>query len=295
MTAVTGENSRPNIRSGARWRKGMSPPESCRGLARLLIVLVGAALTVVVSAQPASGQPVSAQAASVFRGQVVADSSFDPLPGAQITLVELDKSIDVGADGEFRFTGLPAGEVTVRVRMVGYTPQSVRVRIGADSLVRDFLLKRIAPLLPNVAVTAKEEPRVPANLIEFERRRLRGEGRYITPQQMERERGRKMSDVLRKVPGIYLHRLPGGGYTVGSSRGTISIVRRPQGICFATIVLDGIVIFVDRPGTAPMVIDDIKTEEIAAVEYYPGGARMPPELNGSTSACGVLAFYTRIE
>ncbi len=281
MTGEVGENSRPNIYQRSRIRKPLTRA-FVSGLA---------ALTVVAFAV----QPGHAQTGRVFRGQVVADSSFDPLPGAQVTLIELDKSIDVGADGEFRFADVPPGEVTVRVRMVGYTPQSTRVRIGADSLVRDFLLRRVAPLLPNVAVTAKEEPRVPAHLIEFERRRLRGEGRYITPEQMTRERGRKMSDVLRKRPGIYLHRLPNGALVVGSSRGTISIVRRPQGVCFATIVLDGIPISVDRPGTPPMAIDDIKTDEIAAIEYYPGGARMPPELNGSASACGVLAFSTRIE
>lgn len=289
MTGVT-TNSRPNIRSRTAVGKGMPFPPPGPVFKNIL-----ANLFVLAIALAATAREGSAQAGGIFRGQVVADSSFDPLPGAQVALVELDKSIDVGVDGEFRFAGLPTGEVTVRVRMVGYTPQSVRVRIGPDSLVRDFLLVRIAPVLPNVAVTAKEEPRVPANLIEFERRRLKGEGRFFTPQQMERERGRKMSDVLRKMPGIYLHRLQGGAFAVGSARGTMSIARRAQGICFATIVLDGIVISVDRPGTPPMPIDDIKTEEIAAVEYYPGGARMPPELNGSTSACGVLAFYTRIE
>ena len=283
---MTGDGSHLNIRFGAQVRKGRRPG---RGRLRALAVAL-AAVSVAVPGGDAGAQP-----GGVFRGQVVADSSFDPLPGAQVTLVELDRSADAGSDGEFRFAGLPAGDVTVRIRMVGYTPQSIRVRIGADSLVRDFLLVRIAPVLPIVAVTAKAERRIPANLIEFERRRLSGEGRYVGPEQMERERGRKMSDVLRKVPGIYLHRLAGGGMVVGSSRGTISIARRPQGVCFATIVFDGIVISADRPGTGPMVIDEIKPDEIAAIEYYPGGARMPPELNGSTSACGVLAFWTRIE
>jgi hypothetical protein len=282
---MTEESSRRNIDLMAGGRK-----------TRVVRVWWRVAVLVLVLVLTGWTRPITAQGGSVFRGQIVADSSFDPLPGAQITLVELEKSVDTGMEGEFRFTDLSAGEITVRIRMVGYTPQSVRIRVdGRDSLVRDFLLKRIAPVLPTVPVTAKAEPRVPANLAEFERRRQRGEGRFIVPEQMTRERGRKMSDVLRKIPGVYLHRLQGGGFAVGSSRGTISIVRRPQGICFATIVLDGMVISVDRPGTPPMPIDDIKTDEIAAVEYYPGGARMPPELNGSTSACGVLALWTRIE
>jgi hypothetical protein len=287
---MTGEGWFQNICLVARLRKGRVA-KGRLGSARGIVVLLTVAAALIAPWRGAAGQ-----SGSVFRGQVVADSSFDPLPGAQVTIVELEKSVDSGSDGEFRFTDLPAGELTVRIRMVGYTPQSVRIRVdGRDSLVRDFLLKRIAPVLPNVAVTAKADARIPVNLIDFERRRLVGEGRFITPQQMERERGRKMSDVLRKVPGIYFHRLPGGSYAVGSSRGTMSIARRAQGICFATIVFDGIVISQDRPGTPPMPIDDIKSEEIAAVEYYPGGARMPPELNGSSSACGVLAFWTRIE
>jgi hypothetical protein len=34
---------------------------------------------------------------------------------------------------------------------------------------------------------------------------------------------------------------------------------------------------------------------LVELDRLPGGARMPPELNGSTPACGVLAFRTPIE
>jgi hypothetical protein len=232
---------------------------------------------------------------SIFTGQVIADSSFDPLPGALVLLVELNRHMEAGADGAFRFVDLPAGEVTVQVRLVGYSPQTVRIRLdGRDSLVRDVLLKRIAPVLPNVAVSAKGDAPVPINLAEFERRRARGEGRYIVPEEMDRARGRKTSDVLRRLPGLYLMRLQNGGFAVSSSRGTMSIARRPDGRCFATIWLDGLVIDVDRPGTPPMNIDELKTDEIAAIEYYPGSARVPPEFGGSSSACGVLAIWTRL-
>ena len=160
---------------------------------------------------------------SIFTGQVVADSSFDPLPGAQVLLVELHRQMDAGADGTFRFGDLPSGDVTVQVRLVGYSPQSVRIRLdGRDSLVRDILLERLAPVLPNVAVKAKADAPVPINLAEFERRRSRGEGRYITPDEMDRARGRKLSDVLRRLPGLYLQRLANGGFALSSSRGTMS-------------------------------------------------------------------------
>src|SRR5687768_10601708 len=231
---MTGEGLRHNIERGAPVRKPRST--STARLAAAMLVL--AAVLPLVSAWSQGG--------SVFRGQVVADSSFAPLPGAQVTLMELERSVDAGPDGEFRFADLAAGTITVRIRFVGYAPQSVRVRVdGRDSLVRDFLLVRVAPVLANVAVTAKADAPVPVQLMEFERRRLRGEGRFITPEQMARERGRKTSEVLRKIPGIYLYRLPNGVQAVGSSRGTMSIARTPQGRCYATVVLDGVVVSTD--------------------------------------------------
>ena len=129
-----GEGSRQKIRSPAGVRK-------TRRVSRLAAVIATLALAGAVLSSELIAQT------SVFRGQIVADSSFDPLPGAQITLVELEKTADTGSDGEFRFTGLPAGELTVRIRMVGYTPQSVRIRVdGRDSLV--FPASTIGQILP---------------------------------------------------------------------------------------------------------------------------------------------------
>jgi len=51
------------------------------------------------------------------------------------------------------------------------------------------------------------------------------------------------------------------------------------------------------PVVADSSFDRFPGAQVTLVELdrLPGGARMPPELNGSTPACGVLAFRTPIE
>src|SRR5687768_18484924 len=83
---MTGEGLRHNIERGAPVRKPRST--STARLAAAMLVL--AAVLPLESAWSQGG--------SVFRGQVVADSSFAPLPGAQVTLMELERSVDAGPD-----------------------------------------------------------------------------------------------------------------------------------------------------------------------------------------------------
>jgi hypothetical protein len=57
-------------------------------------------------------------------GEVSDATSLNPLPGVVVELKGLGRSAETDAQGKFRFTGLPAGEVTIEVSRLGYQGES---------------------------------------------------------------------------------------------------------------------------------------------------------------------------
>ena len=178
--------------------------------------------------------------------------------------------------------------------------------------------------LPTVPVTASTELVRSAKLREFDRRRTNGIGRFLTEADLGKDQYRKLSDVLRKLPGITFARAksvagvsPLAEFAV-SSRGsaTITLVSPIFGKnCPIAIWLDGVPVYrgLDRAtappafgsgspaqpatpgriGEPPFDINSIMTQHIAAIEFYAGPATMPPELNATQGTCGALVIWTK--
>ena len=178
--------------------------------------------------------------------------------------------------------------------------------------------------LPAVPVTASTELVRSAKLREFDRRRSNGIGRFLTESDLEKDQYRKLSDVLRKLPGITFSRAKGmvgvsplAEFAV-SSRGSATIEHISPIFgrnCPIAIWLDGVPVYrgLDRaaappafgsrtpalpntPGRIdepPFDINSIMTQHIAAIEFYAGPATMPPELNATQGTCGALVIWTK--
>jgi hypothetical protein len=179
--------------------------------------------------------------------------------------------------------------------------------------------------LPAVPVTASTELVRSAKLREFDRRRTNGIGRFLTEADLEKDQYRKLSDVLRKLPGITFARArsaagvsPLAEFAV-SSRGSATIEHVSPIFgknCPIAIWLDGVPVYrgLDRgasnnpafPNKAaprevsstrvdemPFDINGIMTQHIAAIEFYAGPATMPPELNATQGTCGALVIWTK--
>lgn len=79
------------------------------------------------------------------RGSVADASGTRTLQGAEVALVELGQTATVGADGGYRFTGVPAGDYTVRVRFPGAREESRRVAVSETGVASaDFALSPLA-------------------------------------------------------------------------------------------------------------------------------------------------------
>ena len=128
-----------------RWRGG-NAREAPRpyGLALLLpLGLAAASLT-------APG--LSAQQGGVVAGKVADEATRRPLPSAQVVVQgQAGKGTLTDADGAFSITGVTGDSVTINVRLIGYSPVTQTVRVGATDLV--FTLSDRPVELDQVVVT----------------------------------------------------------------------------------------------------------------------------------------------
>lgn len=102
----------------------------------------------------ATSQPLFAQAPGGLLNGLVADlKTREPLAGATIFVPSLKKGTATEADGRFRLPGLPAGSLTVEIRLVGYKTLTRRVQLSGDSTIFNVLLETQVGQLNEVVVT----------------------------------------------------------------------------------------------------------------------------------------------
>ncbi|MBY9065796.1 TonB-dependent receptor [Hyphomonas sp. WL0036] len=84
---------------------------------------------------------VPAAMAGTVTGEVADSSGTRSLRGAEVTLVELNQSAEVGQDGSYRFVNVPAGTYTLRVRYPGAEEQTrVITLVDNAATVESFAL-----------------------------------------------------------------------------------------------------------------------------------------------------------
>ena len=88
-------------------------------------------------------------------GMITDASDGNPLPGANVQLVELGRGGASDSDGQYELTGVPAGEHTLRFSFIGYLPQEARITLDAgETLTYDVALPVDVTELGEVVVTA---------------------------------------------------------------------------------------------------------------------------------------------
>jgi len=135
----------------------------------------------------------------------------------------------------------------------------------------------------------------------FYERRARGQGLFLTDSVIQARRAARVTDVLRQVEGVRVMRYDPPGqsrgmnvdteYRIASTRGSTGITR--SGPCYMDVYVDGqLAQSHDHPETARN-LDQIALRDVQAMEVYRGGAEVPTEYRGSSSACGVVLLWTR--
>ena len=119
--------------------------------------------------------PLAAQSGSL-RG-TVSDSGGVRLPNASVVVEGTEVRSVTGGQGQYEVRGVPAGQYTVRVRLIGFQAATTRVTVTAGDEVRqDFTLARSTVFLAPIDVvvgsrarhTAAEELAVPVDIFPAE-------------------------------------------------------------------------------------------------------------------------------
>jgi hypothetical protein len=213
---------------------------------------------------------------AVITGKVT-NAGGVPVPGARVSVEGSESSTSTGPDGKFTLTGVVPGTQSVLVRRVGYSP--VEKPIDVTSLRTNEMTVRLGaytPVLSSVDVKAKADP---LESTGFARRRKMGMGRYLDLDDIKKISPTYTSDILRRIPGIYV---------TGSGSSANVVTTRGNG-CVAYLIDNNTV-----SADAGQSIDEIVGEQdVAAVEFY-NPVDVPMDLSsGSNNGCALLVIWTK--
>lgn len=235
---------------------------------------------------------------SVFHGYVVSELGGQPIPGATVALPEVGMSARAREDGMFRLLDVPPGLHTVAVRQPGFTGLNAKIAFGPQEIVSQrFALQLEAVPVATVATALRTSVR------EFEERRERGVGHFITRADLEKRKNYRTADVLSGVPGLRVIRSPAGQQawaTSGRGRMSIENERAPDrnsnslgapNACYTDVYMDGVLVY-GGSGSDLFDLNSVLPAILEGVEFFTA-SQVPPEYNRNGSACGVLLFWTR--
>ena len=185
--------------------------------------------------------------------------------------------------GEVSIAGVPEGVHTIEARLLGYGALSTPARVsGRDTLrVTLLLLSNTQTLKP---VTVRDS--VSRFLAEFDNRRRKGGGHYITEADLRASAGRTLRDVvMAKLPGV---RIDASGVVL-STRGPNN--SRNKGGCPVAVWYNGVrgavpIDFRSGPGA-----DLVASNLLGGVEYYAPG-NVPVQYRDGASSCGVMLLWS---
>lgn len=224
----------------------------------------------------AAAPVVGAQSRATLIGSV-RDSTGAALPLVQLAVGETRAITDTA--GRFTLTGLPGGTTSVVVRRLGFAPTTGQIELEdgrTDSI--HFVLVVLPARLPGLVADAEARERM--RLADFYRHRASGHGYYFNRRQIDSIRVNRLSDVMRRIPGINL---------VPDRTGRLQLRMSRSGSCTPDFWIDG-------QRAAFLNVDDVPLGDVEALEVYRGPTGLPPEYNVrfGNPGCGAVVIWTRL-
>lgn len=241
------------------------------------------AIATLVAAAPVHAQD-SLMRIPAYRARILGvfdANTGEPLEGAQVSDIFSRLSSLTTKTGTVSLVFLPDSGSMVRVQKIGYQPATMLVKISAeDTLPITMVLSPVATTLPTV-VTMDSAPRyVSPGLRAMEERRKKGFGQFITETELRKNDSKRLTNVIRTLSNINL-----ACPRKGLRRGECWAVGGRTG-CPLDVYLNGAL-------STDNDLEKLQVSEFAGVEYYPGGATIPPQYNKTSAACGVLLLWSR--
>jgi hypothetical protein len=253
--------------------------------------------------------PAFAQNGATIAGRVVHKATKAGIVGAEVRLAPDGRTLTSDAAGHFQFDAVAAGPVSLLVRRIGFAAESASFDVAAnDDLDVLVELQEVPRSLDTVLVAASESPLARGKLAAFYERKRMGIGKFIEAQELDREVGSRLADaIVSRTPGTKIVRArfgaigwiatsrdpggrPGSGVRLDPSDALLGADPKE---CYPDVWVDGVKVYTFNSGMRLFDVNSIPTNNIAAIEFYVGAARIPLEYNSSNSNCGVLLLWLK--
>jgi len=121
-------------------------------------------------------------------------SGRDPIVGATVRVLELDRSLRSGARGQFAFSNVPNGRYTVLVEVIGYQSATQTVQVESTPTTLEFNLRPSAFALDPVVVSASPVARTASD--EYQSTASRSQVELLN------SAGASFSEKISDLPGV---------------------------------------------------------------------------------------------
>lgn len=231
------------------------------------------------AAQPLLAQPGRRELVGVVR-----DPAGRPVEGATVEIPGATARTD--AKGAFRFWTGPVDTLTISFKRPGFNP--IEALIGTTRSRWDTVaveMEELSQRLAGVTVREDRNRRAYTALASFDERKARGNGLFITRDDITARNSLRLSDVLQARRGIQLVRLGTGRMGVRF----VTYTGTRGSACIPDLWLDG-------QRVRGMEIDDVGANNVEKMELYDSFAAVPAEFSHSGNAlpCGTIVIWTRI-
>src|SRR5262249_6758419 len=188
------------------------------------------ALLLVLPLTPLASAPAQEPTQSgTITGRVM-DQEGAPIAGAQVFLVRPAITTSTHSDGRYLLSLVPLGPNVVRVRMLGFRPESVSVTIPpGEQATQDFTLRRDPLQLEALVVTGTQTPRMNLDASVAVT--------TLTATEIEQAVPRSTTEMLRYVPGFTRVESSGGEVNQNIS------IRGILGVEYVAFMEDGLPVF----------------------------------------------------
>lgn len=249
-------------------RTRREPRRAARGGVRAVALALVAAISVALA------RPLAAQTRELVG--IVRDAGGGVMGGVTVTAAGTSTISD--DRGAFRLVTPVLDTVTVSFRQLGYEPIDARIR--ARGGVWDTVLVQLSRVPQQLAKLDVNESRTRSalGLRDFETRRRRGIGVFLTRADIADRNTSSMEALMRGRKGVQL------------VRGRVRFVAAGARVCQPNIWLDGV-------QARGLELTDILPSDVEALEMYANFSTVPFEFTPMSTAtlnCGTIAVWTRI-
>ncbi len=149
------------------------------------------------------GAAAHAQETGRVIGRVVEAEKGSPVAGAQVEVVDAGIRAVAALDGRYTLAGVPAGPVSIRVRMIGYGPKTVTgvVVPAGGTASQDIAIAAEVVQLEEIAVSAEAE-RGTVNRALEEQRNANNIVSAVTAEQISKSPDSDAGQAVQRVSGV---------------------------------------------------------------------------------------------